>query len=127
MVTTHDLPTVAGVWTGADDEELVELGRPTPADQQGVIRRRLDAAVGLPADAATGAVIDAVHRRLGETPAVLTLATLEDVCEVPLRPNVPGTVAERLNWSRSLPRTVEQLVADPVAQAHLEALRDGRD
>jgi 4-alpha-glucanotransferase len=127
MVTTHDLPTVAGVWTGADDEELVELGRPTPADQQGVIRRRLDAAVGLPADAATGAVIDAVHRRLGETPAVLTLATLEDVCEVPVRPNVPGTVAERLNWSRSLPRTVEQLVADPVAQAHLEALRDGRD
>jgi 4-alpha-glucanotransferase len=123
MVTTHDLPTIAGVWTGADETELVAIGRPTPPDEQGTFRRRLDALVGLPPTAPVAAVIDAVHQRLRESPAALTLATLEDVAEEPRRPNVPGTTTERSNWSAALPHAIDELVSDPSLAAHLTALR----
>ncbi|MGH9275545.1 MAG: 4-alpha-glucanotransferase, partial [Acidimicrobiales bacterium] len=123
MVTTHDLPTIAGVWTGADEEELGALGRPTPPDEQGTLRRRLDALVDLPPTAPVGHVIDAVHRRLSESSAALTLATLEDLCEVAHRPNVPGTTAERPNWSAALPLSVDELVTDRSVATHVTALR----
>lgn len=124
MVTTHDLPTIAGVWTGADEDELVALGRPTPPDEAGVLRRRLDALVGLPDDAPVGHVVEAVHGRLGRSAAVLALATLEDVCEVVPRPNVPGTTEERPNWSRALPWPVEDLIGDDGVAARLRPLAD---
>jgi 4-alpha-glucanotransferase len=60
---------------------------------------------------------------LGASPAALTLATLEDLCEVPTRPNVPGTMSERANWSVALPLTVEELVTDPAVDSHISALR----
>jgi 4-alpha-glucanotransferase len=123
MVTTHDLPTVAGVWSGADDAELEALGRLAPTDGRDALRRRLDALVDLAATAPVGEVIDAVHRGLGASPAALTLATLEDLCEVPTRPNVPGTMSERANWSVALPLTVEELVTDPAVDSHISALR----
>ena len=96
MVTTHDLPTVAGVWTGADEAELVALHRPTPEAERHTLRRRLDALVGLDPATPVGTVVDAVHHHLAESPATLVLGTLEDACEVPLRPNVPGTTARAL-------------------------------
>jgi 4-alpha-glucanotransferase len=123
MVTTHDLPTVAGVWTGADDTELAELGRVAPPEGRDALRRRLDALVDLSAGAPVGEVIDAVHHRLSASPAALTLATLEDLCEVRARPNVPGTLSERPNWSVALPLTVEELVSDRAVVAHMTALR----
>lgn len=126
MVTTHDLPTVAGVWTGADEAELVALGRPTPAAERGALRARLDALIGLPEGSTSVDAIDAVHRRLGQSAAVLTLGTLEDVCAVPRRPNVPGTTAERSNWSQALPMTVDELVSDPDPAARLGHLAEGR-
>jgi 4-alpha-glucanotransferase len=126
MVTTHDLPTIAGVWSGSDEEELVDLGRPTPPEEAGVLRRRLDALVELPDDAPVGEVVEAVHRRLGASPAVLALGTLEDVCEVAHRPNVPGTTIERPNWSRALPLPVEDLIVDDAVAARLRPLAERR-
>ncbi len=126
MVTTHDLPTIAGVWTGADQAELEALGRPTPTAERGTLQRRLDSLIPLAADAPVGAVIDAVHRRLAQSPAALTLATLEDLCEVPTRPNVPGTTTERPNWSLPLPLAVEDLTVDPQVSRHLSRLAEGR-
>jgi len=126
MVTTHDLPTIAGVWTGADEEELVALGRPTPDDERGALRRRLDALVELAPDTPVDAAIDATHQRLGRSAAMLALATLEDLCEVPRRPNVPGTTSERPNWSQVLPMPVEDFVTDPAAAHHVAHLAAGR-
>jgi len=126
MVTTHDLPTIAGVWTGADESELELLGRPTPNADRGTLRRRLDRLVDLPPEAAPAEVIDSVLRRLGHSPAALALATLEDLCEVRLRPNVPGTTAERPNWSLPLPLSVEELIVDRAIDAHLTSLGDAR-
>lgn len=126
MVTTHDLPTVAGIWSGADEDELESLGRPTPEHERGLLRRRLDALVPVEAQTTTGTVIDHVHRRLGRSAAMLAMATLEDVCEVTRRPNVPGTTTERPNWSQALPLTVDDLVVSPSAADHLAELARGR-
>jgi 4-alpha-glucanotransferase len=44
---------------------------------------------------------------------MLVAATLEDALEVPDRPNVPGTVDQRPNWSLPLPVPLDDLAADP--------------
>ncbi|MGQ0433976.1 MAG: 4-alpha-glucanotransferase [Microthrixaceae bacterium] len=126
MVTTHDLPTIAGVWTGDDEAELAALGRSTPADERSTLRRRLDALVDLPADRPVEEVIDVAHHRLGQAAAQLVVATLEDACGVSVRPNVPGTTDERPNWSRALPLAVEDLIEDASANRHLARLAAGR-
>jgi 4-alpha-glucanotransferase len=126
VVTTHDLPTVAGVWTGADEAELVALGRPTPADAAAGVRTRLDALVDLPPSAEPAAVVAEVHARLSAGASALVLGTLEDLTAVPLRPNVPGTTTERPNWSQALPVSIEDLPDNSAAVAAVEALAAAR-
>jgi len=122
MVTTHDLPTIAGVWTGADEAELRDLERPSPEDAAARVVQRLHRLVDLPDGAATTDVACALHQRLAESPARLVLGTLEDACGVDRRPNVPGTTDERPNWSMSLPVTIDQIEADAGVVDVVEAL-----
>ena len=121
MVTTHDLPTIAGVWTGADRAELEALGRPAD-DGPDVLRDRLVSLTQVGADALVAEVVDDVHRCLGQTRSVVALATLEDLCHVTLRPNVPGTTDERPNWSMALPLSVEELTSDATVAERLRLL-----
>jgi 4-alpha-glucanotransferase len=102
-VTTHDLPTIAGVWEGTDDQ-AAEL-RERVAD----------------ADDVTGAIVG-TYRELGESPSRVLLATLEDAFAVAERPNLPGTVQDS-NWSLALPEPIEALDRSPTAAAIAEALR----
>jgi 4-alpha-glucanotransferase len=109
-VTTHDLPTVAGPWTGADLQAQRALGlRPNePAFQ--AIRARLRAMTGLPEDAPAAAAILGAHRLLARAPSVLVSATLEDALAVEERPNMPATAAaQRPNWRLPLPVSLEAL------------------
>jgi 4-alpha-glucanotransferase len=126
VVTTHDLPTVAGVWTGADAAELDELGVPVPAEAAAGVRRRLEALVPLPAGAPAQDVVAALHRRVSEGRSALVLGTLEDLCATPRRPNVPGTTSERPNWSLALPVPVDRLVEERGANRAIEALAEPR-
>ncbi|MGQ0830515.1 MAG: 4-alpha-glucanotransferase [Microthrixaceae bacterium] len=126
MITTHDLPTLTGMVSGADEAELISLGRPTPAADRVALQQRLERLVGTTEGSPPGPLIDAAHRRLGESPSALALATLEDLCEVHRRPNVPGTTDERANWSVPLPMSVEELLASPVVAAHVAGLAAGR-
>ncbi|MGE3619202.1 MAG: 4-alpha-glucanotransferase [Acidimicrobiia bacterium] len=126
-VTTHDLPTIAGAWTGADGAELDALGRHRDARAAEGLRDRLVELTGLdPATTPAREVAVAVHDHLGRSPSVLAMATLEDCCAVERRPNVPGTVTERPNWSLPLPLTVEEMATDPGVDAVLGALAAGR-
>ena len=115
-ITTHDLPTVAGLWTGSDLEDQV-VHVPTP---RAALERDRAALLGqLPsADGADGdgseAVIAAAHQRLAEAPCVLLSATLEDAVGQAPRPNMPGT-GDRPNWSIPLPVWVEDLPGHPLA------------
>jgi 4-alpha-glucanotransferase len=114
-VTTHDLPTIAGLWTGADLAEQHALGlEPNEAAIEGV-RKRLSVLTGATPDVSIGDVIDATHRRLAEAPSVLITATLDDALAVAERPNVPGTTDERPNWSLALPAPLETLEMTPLA------------
>ena len=126
VVTTHDLPTVAGVWTGADDEELDALGTPAPEDAVAEVRRRLGALVDLPPDAPAADVVARLHRSISEGRSALVLGTLEDLCAVPRRPNVPGTTSERPNWSMALPIPVDELTSDAAANRSIAALAEPR-
>jgi len=112
-VTTHDLPTVAGVWTGADLAELEAIGAAhDPAAERG-LRRRLEEVSGLPSTAGVAEVISAVHGTVAATPAALLTATLDDALAVPERPNIPGTgQGQRPNWSLALPIPLEALLED---------------
>ena len=113
--TTHDLPTITGLWTGADIAEQHSLGLEPNEPALAAIRQRLSAATGLTPGSPSADVIEAAHRLLAEAPSLLVTATLDDALEVPERPNVPGTTRERPNWSIALPAPLETLETTPLA------------
>ena len=63
------------------------------------------------------------RRLLAQAPSMILTATLDDAAVVEDRPNIPGTVDERPNWSLALPVTLEELERSPAAAAIAEALR----
>ncbi|MBA3302919.1 MAG: 4-alpha-glucanotransferase, partial [Acidimicrobiia bacterium] len=109
MVTTHDLPTIAGVWTGADLDGQRSAGVPVTEDGNAGLLAKLAGLVDDGAD--LPAVIEAAHRALARTLSALVAATLEDVAGVVERPNMPGTLDTWPNWSLALPVPLEDLVA----------------
>lgn len=94
-ITTHDLPTIAGVWQGRDGDAALQ--------------HRLDELVRLPAGALSSDATLVAHTSLARSPARLRLMTLEDLCGAVDRPNVPGTTTEFPNWCRRLPMRIEEL------------------
>ena len=125
-VTTHDLPTVAGVWTGNEGQMLRSIGL-EPHDQRlREMRARLMNVAGVADDAALEDVIVRVHAALGQAPSALVTATLEDVLGVSEPPNRPGTQREWPNWSLALPFTLDEIERHPLVKAVAQALSRGR-
>ncbi|MBI4493329.1 MAG: 4-alpha-glucanotransferase [Chloroflexi bacterium] len=122
-VTTHDLPTVAGLWSGSDFRAQQALGLPASDEDFERLRAGLRALTGYAREAEVGEVIVRVHRRLAEAPSLLLAATLEDALAVEERPNMPGTTAERPNWSLALPLPLEAIETVPRVRAVAAALR----
>jgi 4-alpha-glucanotransferase len=116
-VTTHDLPTVAGVWSGADLQAQRDLGlEPNEAGSE-AMRDRLESWTGLGATAPADEVIAASYGLLAEAPCRVLTVALDDVAGVAERPNMPGTVDQWPNWSIALPVPLEELEASPLAVA----------
>ncbi len=110
-VTTHDLATIAGLWTGSDLADSKRIGQqPNEAGMKG-LRDKLAQVGGLPPDAPVDQAIVKTHEALAKAPSRVLLATLDDALAVPERPNMPGTVTEWPNWSLALPRTLEEIEA----------------
>lgn len=116
-VTTHDLPTVAGLWTGHDLQVQRDLGLQPDEEAARGIHRRLEEWTGLPPDAAVAPVIEAAYGLLAEAPCRLLTVTLDDVAGAEERPNLPGTVDERPNWSIPLPLLLDELEGSPLPAA----------
>jgi 4-alpha-glucanotransferase len=112
-ITTHDLPTVAGLWSGA--ESRIQVSRGLTPNEEGTrsMLERLRSRTGLEAGAETWPAIRAAHRALGRSASAIVTATLEDALQVEERPNMPGTIHEWPNWSVALPETLEALESDP--------------
>ncbi|MBI5616647.1 MAG: malto-oligosyltrehalose synthase [Gammaproteobacteria bacterium] len=130
--STHDLPTLAGFWEGADLALRAELALfPSDETRQRQIVARADARArlllllerqgllpdGVTADPQslprmTAELSRAVHVLLARTPAKLLLVQLEDVLGMRDQANVPGTVEAHPNWRRKLELTLERWPQD---------------
>jgi 4-alpha-glucanotransferase len=126
-VTTHDLPTIAGLWGDVDTDDRREH---TDEDEDGLARQRSDllAALidrggvdqGLSADDA----IVASYEALTQAPSTLLSATIDDAVAAQRRPNIPGSV-DRENWKIPLPVRIDDLPRHPLAGRVAKTLRAG--
>jgi 4-alpha-glucanotransferase len=121
-ITTHDLPTVAGLWSGSDLEAQRQLQlAPNEAGTQEIqdrIAKMTKAVRRTPAST----VIARLHAQLATAPSRLLTATLEDAEGVEERPNMPATTNQWPNWSIALPMPIERLKRSKLARAIARAL-----
>jgi 4-alpha-glucanotransferase len=120
--TTHDLPTVAGFFSGSDLEHLCGIGVASrdgderadqEAQRESLCRLLEDEGLLAAGERSVPAIVAALYGFLSRTPSMLVAATLEDAVEARDRPNVPGTIDQRPNWSLPLPVPLDDLAADP--------------
>lgn len=111
-VTTHDLFTVAGLWSGRDFEAQQKIGMQPNAAGTEAIRSQLRRRTGLSKTASAREVILGAHRLLDQTPCRLITATLDDALAVEERPNMPGTTTQWPNWCIALPKPLEEIQRD---------------
>jgi 4-alpha-glucanotransferase len=126
--TTHDLPTIAGFWTGRDVEARLGAHLTDAAGYERQMRERrqekqliLDAlhAEGLlPVDYTSdaglipeldGPLHNAIIGYLAQTPSMLLLLNQEDLTKETEQQNLPGSTAEYPNWRRKMKWSVEEL------------------
>ncbi len=139
---THDLPTVAGFWTGQDIEArraaaLVDEGayRQQWASRTAEKQKMLDVLhragllpAGYPTDAShiaelTPELHHAVVGFLAVTPAALLAVNQEDLTREPHQQNLPGSTWQYPNWGRKMRFTLEELRHHPDALGCTQMLR----
>ena len=125
-VTNHDLPTLAGLWSGADLRMQQELKLEPNVEGTLQTRSRLRDRTGVGDDAPADEMIARTYDLLARAPSRILVATLEDALGVEERPNQPGTIDERPNWSIPLPLPLEAIVRDPRPRRIAAALNRGR-
>lgn len=121
-VTTHDLPTVAGMWDGSDLQLQRALEMHPNVGATETIARRVREATGLDTGAPIETVVEAVYALLARSPSLVRTATLDDMLAVKERPNLPGTDDQWPNWSLALPQSIEELTAAPLPARVARAL-----
>jgi glycogen operon protein len=140
--STHDLPTLAGWWSGADLGERLMLGHfNLAATAREITARDEEKRILLSALRRAGAlgeagvdfnaelsdeIAAAFHAFLANSGSLLASAQFDDLAGETIATNLPGTADERPNWRLRLPLDVESLMAAPRAQAILAALGRGR-
>ncbi|MDD5205749.1 MAG: 4-alpha-glucanotransferase, partial [Desulfobacterales bacterium] len=125
-VTTHDLPTIAGLWSGSDLEAQRKLG--LNPNEQGTLEilGRLRKLTRTTRRAKPHEVIVKTYRSLSKAPSALVTASLEDGLAVEKRPNMPGTIGEWPNWSIPLPEPLEEIEQNPLIAEISRILSRGR-
>jgi 4-alpha-glucanotransferase len=112
-VTTHDLPTIAGLWTGSDLEAQRRLGLAPNESGTREIRTRLARLTRSDGRTSVRELVRRTYSVLATAPSAVITATLEDAAAVETRPNMPGTVREWPNWSQPLPVALDTLAKRP--------------
>lgn len=141
--TTHDLPTLAGFWSGQDIETRRRLGLIGDdasyyrwlADRRQEKRRMLERLLELgllpenySLDAAngpelTGEIHNAIAGFLARTPSMLMTLNQEDLTKEADQQNMPGTTWQYPNWRRKMLYSVEQLHSSQAARDFAAMLR----
>jgi 4-alpha-glucanotransferase len=131
-VSTHDLPTLRGFWTGCDlrwrdrlarfpDEDASKSAHAARGRDRILLLQALQRAGLLPAgidpeqppDEASDELVLAVHRYLARTPGHLLMVQLEDMLGEEEQTNLPGA-EEHPNWRRKLGSDLERLADEPM-------------
>ncbi|MBL6618246.1 MAG: 4-alpha-glucanotransferase [Reyranella sp.] len=136
MTTTHDLPTVAGWWSGEDirTRRALRLAGATEEQERERDRPRLwraftsaGVADGEPPPAEQSEpAVDAALGFVAQSPAPLMLAPVEDLLGLREQPNLPGTIDEHPNWRRRLRPLARELFEEPAARARADAIARNR-
>lgn len=121
-VTTHDLPTVAGLWSGHDLEAQQRLGLSPNEEGTADIRDRIKRLARVSDSTPLTEVIVRVHEALGRARSRIVTATLDDAMAVEERPNMPATTDEWPNWRLALPEPIEALTRSTRAKRIASAL-----
>jgi 4-alpha-glucanotransferase len=113
LSTTHDLPTIAGWWSGRDIDWLEKLDRKSEngdanaeRDARVHARWKLWNMIGQGAPPATDdyrSVVTAALEFVGRTADEIAIVPVEDVLALTEQPNIPGTTSQHPNWRRRLP------------------------
>ncbi len=147
-VSTHDLPTLAGFWTGHDLELRDALGllpgdRPIEVsrehrageraallavlEEQGLVQAEPVEPQDGPQDGGLPFELAlAVHCYVARAPSLLMSVQIEDVLGIVDQANVPGTVNEQPNWRRRITLPVERWASDPRLVALSRSVGDER-
>ena len=140
-VTTHDLPTLHGWWSGHDIDLWEKLGFYPDADaaartrgERAEARERLMRALraeslwigdgGVPEYSES--LSRAVHAFLGRTCSALVTVQLEDMIGMLEPVNVPGTSSEYSNWTRRMTASASDIFARPEVRALAAAMSEAR-
>jgi 4-alpha-glucanotransferase len=138
MTSTHDLPTVAGWWSGHDIKVRERCGILPDAETERRARKRdrstlwraLRAAGGesgtMPSPQAGARVVDAALRFVARTPAPLALIPLEDALALEDQPNVPGTIDEHPNWRRRYTAKAGEMLDEPAVRRRIDGVAQRR-
>ncbi len=142
-ISTHDLPTLAGWWSGEDIALREKFGLIDAGKAAGDTARRAEERIALvnafidagqlPAEAQDGdapdlppRVLIAAYRFLAATPSRLVGVRLADLTGPKGQTNVPGTMEEHPNWCRRSPVMLEEIAAHPAFREVTAAMRDAR-
>lgn len=122
-LTTHDLPTVVGAWTGADVAAAQRIGLPVNEEGCASMKRRLEEWGGSDASTSLEDVVVGAYGALAKSPCTLLAAALDDALLVAERPNMPSTIDQWPNWRLALPVPLEEIETNQVAAAIARALK----
>lgn len=108
-ITTHDLPTLTGIWTETDFELQRQSGLNPNKAQTEELRQKMVKNCGVDprADLETAAI--QTFGQLAAAPSVIVMATMEEACLASERPNMPGAEGAYPNWSQGLPLLLEEI------------------
>ncbi|HEX3936485.1 MAG TPA: 4-alpha-glucanotransferase [Xanthobacteraceae bacterium] len=134
MTSTHDLPTVAGWWRGADIDTRAALGlADAGTEREGrkrdraslwhAFRRTKVATEEEPSPTHTADVVEAALRFTAKTSSELALLPLEDILGLEEQPNLPGTIEQHPNWRRRYPGSADTLLRTDAVRRRLAPLK----
>lgn len=141
--TTHDLPTLAGFWVGADIEARRSTGLIDEASyaaqlesraqekqkmlsvlfERGCVKPELSRRASDYPEL-TGDLHHAVIGFLAQTPSQLLAINHEDLTKELHQQNLPGSTWQYPNWSRKMRFTVEELRRNPEARGYTAMVAD---
>jgi 4-alpha-glucanotransferase len=131
-ISTHDLPTAAGMLRGEHVRVRAELGlladpdaeRARAAADREELLAQLAAHGLLPEHEAD--LVVALHRLLATADSRLLLTSPQDALGEVRQPNLPGTIDEYPNWRIPLPVSVDELLKHPTVLRAISSLREAR-